>query len=160
MKLHTLVCCLLVACGGSSKQVVKPTPDPIPATAGPSCKDVTAHLATLADRDPAQDAKANDALRARCETDKWSDEARNCLGTASSDGEVDGCKSKLTSQQAGAFPAPAAKAMDATSTGADPWGGSGGGGANDKDKGTRKKKTRGYEKKGKGADSDPCEGGE
>src|SRR5580765_6450697 len=107
MKLLALVCSVLVACGGGggpAKTVAKPTPDPIPKTAGPSCKEVTAHLATLAEREPADDAKANDSLRARCESDGWNDEARNCLATATSDEEVDGCKTKLTAQQLTAFP--------------------------------------------------------
>src|SRR5438067_3985351 len=109
MRLHALVISVLVACGGSPKQDAKTTPDPIPKTAGPSCKDVTAHLATLADRDPAQDAKADGGLRQHCESDAWNDEARSCLGTASSDDEVEGCKTKLTAIQQKAFPA-AAKA--------------------------------------------------
>ncbi|HEY2733351.1 MAG TPA: hypothetical protein VGI70_05165, partial [Polyangiales bacterium] len=116
MKLFALVISALAACGGSQKPAqVGPTPDPIPQTAGPSCKDVTAHLATLADRDPAKDASANDALRARCTGDHWTDEARSCFATATSDEEVDGCKTKLSDAQRGAFPAIAPK------QGADPW---------------------------------------
>ena len=152
MRLHALVCSLLVACGGSPKEVAKPTPDPIPKTAGPSCKDVTAHLATLADRDPAQDAKADGGLRAHCESDGWNDEARSCLSTASSDDEVDGCKTKLTAQQLTAFPKSAKSESAAAGSGKDPW-------ATPKD--GAKHKTRGYVPKDKNKkDSDPCEGGE
>lgn len=156
MRLHALVLSLLVACGGAApKQEAKTTPDPIPKTAGPGCKDVTAHLATLADRDPAQDAKADGGLRGHCESDRWSDEARSCFATASSDDEVDGCKTKLTAQQQAAFPkTEKPEAAAAGGGGKDPW-------ATPKDGG--KHKTRGYvpkDKDKKTKDSDPCEGGE
>ena len=35
----------------------------------------------------------------RCETDQWSDEARSCLATISSDAEADGCLQLLGSDQ-------------------------------------------------------------
>ena len=155
MKLYALVLSIVAACGGSQKPatVAPPTPDPIPQTAGPSCKEVTVHLATLADRDPTQEASANDALRARCTGDKWSDDARSCFATAQSDEEVNGCKTKLTDSQRTAFPA--AKPP------ADPWAAKkaddGGGGGKDLQQ-ESVRPTRGSQKKKPGGD--PCEGGE
>ena len=158
MRLHALVVSLLVGCGGSAKPVAKPTPDPIPQTAGPSCKDVAAHLATLTEHDPAQDAKPDAALRGHCDHDHWSDDVRSCFATAQSDDEVDGCKTKLTAEQQAAFPK---SAMPAAAS-KDPWA--------DKDKDKEKDKpkdegshgTRGYKvkDKNKSKTTDPCEGGE
>jgi hypothetical protein len=115
-----LVALLLVAsCGGAPKSTpVAPHPDPIPKTAGPSCKAVAAHLATLADRDPTKEAAPDVAMRNRCETDAWSDDARSCFATAQAEPEVDGCKSMLTDLQRKSFgedakPAPAAPAAAA-----------------------------------------------
>jgi hypothetical protein len=158
MRLVALVCSVMAACGGGGARPVapKPTPDPIPNTAGPSCKEVTVHLATLAERDPAEDAKVNESLRARCESDGWSDEARSCLATASSDEELDGCKTKLTVQQLTAFPRQEKPA--------DPWSSpKDGDGKDSKDrKDGTKRKTRGFAPKDKAhsKDGDPCEGGE
>ncbi|MGE5186321.1 MAG: hypothetical protein ACM31C_29905 [Acidobacteriota bacterium] len=122
-----LVSAFVVGCGSSPKHAAAPgssdpSADPIPKTAGPSCKAVVEHLATLADRDPTKPAKGDATLRGRCESDAWSDDARNCFATAQSDGELDGCKSMLTPGQREAFavspatpasapaPAPAAEA--------------------------------------------------
>ena len=154
--LLALVGTFLLACGGSPKQAAKPTPDPIRETAGPSCKDVATHLATLADRDPTKDPSADTALRTHCENDHWSDEARSCFATANADDEVDGCKTKLTAEQQSGFPA--AKKAAAKDT----WDS---GDKTDKkeDNGNAKKKghTRGPVPKDQGkSSSDPCEGGE
>ena len=143
MRLLALLGSVLLGCGGgAAKPVAKPTQDPIPATAGPSCKEVATQLATLADRDPSKDAKANESLRARCESDHWTDEARSCFATATSDAEVDGCKTKLTAQQQTAFSQPVAPESAPAP------------------KDAAKRKTRGYSPKDKGKDGDPCEGGE
>ena len=107
MKLLAVFAGVLLGCGSSSPPAAKPTPDPIPKTAGPSCKAVADHLATLADRDPLQDdAKTTAKLRAHCESDVWSDDARSCLATAQSQAELDGCKSMMTDAQRSVFPPP------------------------------------------------------
>ncbi len=109
MRLGALSTCFVLACGGTPA-AQKATPDPIPKTAGPSCKVVVQHLATLGDRDPLADdanAKASATLRRHCESDGWSDDARSCLATAQSQPELDGCKGMLTEAQRQAFPAPA-----------------------------------------------------
>ncbi|HTR49538.1 MAG TPA: hypothetical protein VMJ10_02460 [Kofleriaceae bacterium] len=158
MKLFALVLSAVAACGGSQKPAAPPpTPDPIPQTAGPSCKDVTVHLATLADRDPTQDASANETLRQRCTSDKWSDDARSCLATAQSDDEVNGCKTKLTDAQRSAFPAPKAAADPWAAQKGDAAGAGAPGGAADQQQGVRR--TRAPQKKAK-TGGDPCEGGE
>ncbi len=74
---------------------------------------MAAHLATLADRDPTKEAAPDVAMRNRCETDAWSDDARSCFATAQSEPELDGCKGMLTDLQRKSFggdakPAPAA----------------------------------------------------
>jgi hypothetical protein len=158
MRLCALLCSLVVVgCGGDAKPPAeKPTPDPIRDTAGPSCKDVIAHLATLADRDPTKDPKSDNTLRARCESDKWSDDARSCFATASADTEVDGCKTKLTAAQLAAFPKPA------PTPAADPWAAKAGGAAADSKPEAPKdsaRHSRGPVQK-KGRAGDPCEGGE
>ncbi len=111
MRLHALLASIVVVvgCAGGGKQAQAPAPassDPIPKTAGPSCKAVVDHLATLAERDPTQPAKGDATLRARCESDAWNDDARNCFATAQSAGELDGCKGMLTAGQREAFAAP------------------------------------------------------
>lgn len=158
MRLLGLVGILLVACGGSPKHAAPPTPDPIPKTAGPSCKDVAANLATLTDHDPTKDAsQAASPIQARCEGDHWSDEARSCFATATSEPELDGCKTKLTDAQRQAFSpvAPEAKPTD-------PWGGAKPADSDDDSddkKGDGSHHTRGPIHKGHKT-SDPCEGGE
>ena len=64
---------------------------------------MAAHLATLADRDPTKEAAPDVAMRNRCETDAWGDDARSCFATAQSEPEVDGCKSMLTDLQRKSF---------------------------------------------------------
>lgn len=99
-----LLSLFVFACGGSSKPTAKPgppPPDPIPVTAGPTCKAVAEHVVTMA---PAADgdlkAKFATMLETRCKDDKWSDEARSCFSTATSDEESEGCaEKKLTAEQ-------------------------------------------------------------
>lgn len=111
---------------------------------------MASHLATLVDRDPTKDATADQAMRTRCETDAWSDDARSCFATAQSEPEVDGCKGMLTDLQRKSFgddapkpastAAPAAAAAPAPADLAQPH------------------KTRAPVKKSK--TGDPCEGGQ
>lgn len=148
MRIHALVLGLVLGCGGSAKHTAPPPPppDPIPKTAGPSCKAVADHLATLADRDPTgDDSKIAAPLREQCEHDGWNDEARSCFATAQNDDEVDGCKTKLTDLQRKSFggSAPAAPAAAAAPAPEAP-----------------KKSTRAPVKKGSSKSSDPEEGGE
>lgn len=93
----------LVACGGGNKPVPKtpePTPDPIPKTAGPDCKAVAEHVVTVMFAEhPDDQAKAGDAIRSHCDSDKWSDEARSCLATMQNEDEGKGCAKMLTKEQ-------------------------------------------------------------
>jgi hypothetical protein len=165
MRLAPLIFSVLVACGGGHKSptttLPPPTPDPIPKTAGPACAAVADQLAIVlhADQTPDQavTAKTTEAARTRCETDKWSDEARNCLGSVQSESELDGCTKLLTDAQRTSFaalsgePKPAAAAALAAPPAAD--------GAAPK---KPRSHTRGPVKKDKtkSGDSDPDEGGE
>lgn len=163
LRLAPFALCSIIACGGGGK---KPTTtaaqpeapgDQIPKTAGPACAAVAEQLAIMlhADRAPdqqsAETAKTSASLRSQCEADKWSDEARNCLGSVQSQGELDGCSKLLTETQRkaitaasappdreGMMPAEAPKAEEP------------------------KRRTRGAVKKDKGTkgDSDPDDGGE
>jgi hypothetical protein len=163
MRLAPLVISVLVACGGGHKPAPvtpPPAPDPIPKTAGPACAAVADQLAIVlhADQTPDQaaTAKTTEAARTQCETDKWSDEARNCLGSVQSESELDGCTKLLTDPQRKSFaalagePKPAAAALAAppAADGAAPK--------------KPKSHTRGPTKKDKtkSGDSDPDEGGE
>lgn len=94
---------LCMACGGGNTKHTdtKPTPDPIPKTAGPACGAVGEHLATLADRDPAAspDKAMATKIAQACKTDAWSDDARSCFATANSDDEAEGCMKLLSDAQ-------------------------------------------------------------
>ena len=161
MRLTVLLGFLLVACGGSPKHAAPPpTPDPIPQAAGASCKEVAAHLATLADRDPTEDAGKGAPIEQRCESDRWSDDARSCFATAQSQPELAGCETKLTDAQRQAF----VKVAPQAAKPADAWGGQGSGKPDDAsppddDKEKAAHHTRGPVQKGDHT-SDPCEGGE
>jgi hypothetical protein len=153
---------LVAACAG--KPAVQapppPPPDPIPATAGPDCKTVGAHLATLVERDPAasdEEASTAGRFRKRCEADTWSDEVRSCLATASNDSEQEGCLGKLPADQRASFAKvhPTAKAGDAEvapAAAAAP--------APDAKGHTTRGAVKKDKPKGNGRTSDPCEGGE
>src|ERR1041385_8127900 len=93
---------LCIACAGGNKKHTAPTPaDRIPKTAGPTCGAVGEHLATLADRDPAAepDKAMAQKIAGACKTDAWSDDARSCFATASSDDEAEGCMKLLSDAQ-------------------------------------------------------------
>jgi hypothetical protein len=141
MTIRAFAVVFAVACGGSPKHAGGPAPaDPVAKPATPSCEQVAAHLVTLADRDTSQDA----ALRARCDAEAWSDDARGCLASAQAKADVDRCNATVatTKNQAVAAPhddkpAPVEKAMKHDEVAP---------------------KTRGAVKKPKNAD--PCEGGQ
>lgn len=95
---------VVAACGSKSpppKPVPPPPPvDPIPQSAGPACGVVADHAVTVMLADNAEgQPKAKEVLRTRCEADKWSDDARNCIATAQSEDEMDGCGKHLTEAQ-------------------------------------------------------------
>jgi hypothetical protein len=116
-------------------------------------------MMTLADHDatqPDQEAKIVSAFQTRCETDKWSDDARSCMATTQNPAEEDGCAKMMTPAQttaladaratlAGAPPKTEAAAPDAEESTAHT-------------RGAVKKKAA--PPKGKSKTSDPCEGGE
>jgi hypothetical protein len=159
---------VVAACGGgSAKPVVKPEepkPDPIPMTAGPTCKAVGEQIVTFNDMSADLKSKAAALVETRCTDDKWTDEARSCFATATNGGEGEACaKEKLTKDQILAFERDIEALMTAE------------GGAEAKKaqeppeapkpkagKGT----TRGVKQKPKGGDpcqggeSDPCQGGQ
>lgn len=157
--------CLVMACGGSPKTVNSPPPpksDPIPKTAGASCKAVGEAVANhenvppdMADMRP----KIASLVETKCSEDKWSDEARSCFASAQSDAEFEACaSSKLTPEQTKSIEAAASAMGGAKDVGA-------------KDAGAKdvktdaaatppkpKKATRGGTVKDNGAD--PCQGGQ
>lgn len=94
---------LLLACGGSptSQPAAPPAQhgDPIPRTRGPSCRAVAGRMAVvIGEHAPSQtegDVHARALYELRCDTDHWSDDARSCLATISSEDEADGCLTRL-----------------------------------------------------------------
>ena len=113
MSLHQLlaalgVSVLMTGCSGSSAphEPASPPPsrhDPIPRTQGPGCKAAADRMAVVigehAPDQPDGDVHERAMFELRCETDQWSDEARSCLATISSDAEADGCLHVLTQTQ-------------------------------------------------------------
>jgi len=169
MTRSTLAVMFLVACGAAKQAPPPVKPDPIPATAGPSCAAVADHLATLAQRDPTLPAQADPALKARCLTDAWNDAVRNCMATANDDGEVDGCVGMLPEKQraglgsgGGAAGGGAVPNSTRAIVPAEPASAPGGADKADKADGAKKKdgdrRSRGPAQKSRGGD--PCEGGE
>lgn len=149
---------VLAACGGSSPKTAPgpgvtggpggaaETPDLIPTTKGPDCAAVADKLTTVVHAEaPDRQAEARDAFRIRCTDDKWSDEARNCMGTVETDAEVEGCAKLLTDAQRGklGIQSEAQKEMSPKGDSGGPVNTRGG--------------TRG---RGQKTSSDPCEGGE
>jgi hypothetical protein len=124
-RLVLVALCFLVACGGGAKKsatsATEPPPagEPIPKTAGPACAAVADQLAIVVHADHAPDqqsaetAKTAATLRTQCETDKWSDEARNCLGSVQSQSELDGCTKLLSEPQRKAFASSSEPSRDA-----------------------------------------------
>ena len=99
---------MLLACGGRpppAEPAAPPAPrrDPIPRTRGPSCRAAADRMAIVigehAPSQPEGDIHARAAYELRCETDSWSDDARGCLATISSDDEADGCLRLLDRDQ-------------------------------------------------------------
>ncbi|HEX3761189.1 MAG TPA: hypothetical protein VHW23_20985 [Kofleriaceae bacterium] len=97
---------LLIACGGGpppSQPTVAPPRAPIPRTRGPSCRAVADRMAAVigehAPSEPEGDIHAHALYELRCDTDSWTDEARSCLATISSDDEADGCLRLLDGDQ-------------------------------------------------------------
>lgn len=98
---------LLLACGASPppSEPAAPAPrrDPIPRTRGPSCRAVADRMAVvIGEHAPSQtegDIHAHALYELRCDTDDWSDQARSCLATISSDDEADGCLRLLDRDQ-------------------------------------------------------------
>jgi len=113
MRLHQLrialgMTLLTTGCGASSapSEPAAPRPaqrDPIPRTHGPRCKVVADRMASvIGEHMPSQpegDVHYHAMHELRCETDQWSDDARSCLATISSDAEADGCLRLLDREQ-------------------------------------------------------------
>jgi len=98
---------MLLACGSSPPPSEPPPPvprrDPIPRTRGPSCRAVADRMAVVVGEHPPSQIEGDVHARAlyelRCDTDRWSDDARSCLATISSDDEADGCLTRLLDRE-------------------------------------------------------------
>ena len=114
MRLHQLcvalgVTTLTIGCGASLPPTEAASPaatarrDPIPRTHGPGCKLVADRMAVvIGEHAPSQtegDVHEHAMYELRCDADQWSDEARSCLATITSDAEADGCLKLLTRAQ-------------------------------------------------------------
>ena len=160
--LGRLIFVVVAACGGSkpAARAPEPKPDPIPHTAGPTCKVVGDHMVTLAERDvahPEADTTLAQTIANRCQTDHWTDDVRSCFATINTDAEGDGCTNMLPKEQRQALADDRAKLGAKPAAAAD---------AAPEEKPARA--TRGAVKKdapkpkpkSKSKASDPCEGGE
>ena len=87
--------------------------DPIPRTRGPTCKAVADRMASVIGEhmpsEPEGDVHHHAMYQLRCEADQWSDDARSCFATISSDAESDGCVRLLDRDQQRAFAADRAR---------------------------------------------------
>jgi hypothetical protein len=113
MSLHQLrvalgVSALAIGCGSHPPPSEPASPpaarrDPIPRTGGPRCQAVADRMAVVigehAPDQPDGDVHERAMFELRCETDQWSDEARSCLATITTDAEADGCLQLLTRDQ-------------------------------------------------------------
>ncbi|MEJ7603260.1 MAG: hypothetical protein WKG01_35560 [Kofleriaceae bacterium] len=99
----------LVACGGGAKPEPKqPEPAPIagikkmptPTCAATSDTMTVVILASNeTQRSDAEVKEIKNILKGRCESDGWSDRAKECLATMESEADADGCASMLTAEQ-------------------------------------------------------------
>ena len=113
MSLHQRVAALgiavLIGCGSQPPRTephsspATPRRDPIPRTGGPACKAVAERMAVVIGEHAPDQSDGDEHERAmfelRCETDHWSDDARSCLATITTDAEADGCLHNLTPAQ-------------------------------------------------------------
>lgn len=109
---------LAAGCGASPAPTEPSSPrpaqrDPISHTRGPGCKAVADRMAAVigehAPSEPEGDVHYHGMYELRCETDRWSDDARSCLATISSDAEADGCLRLLDREQQRALSADRAR---------------------------------------------------
>ena len=99
----------LAACGGGTKpEPKKPEPAPVAGIKKmptPTCAATsdTMTVVILASNDAMpSDTEVKEIkaiLKTRCETDGWSDRAKECLATMESEADADGCASMLTADQ-------------------------------------------------------------
>src|SRR5262245_58701535 len=112
MSLHQLLVALgmampILGCGSNPpRNDSPPSPsrrDPIPRTQGPSCKAAADRMAVVigehAPDQPDGDIHERAMFELRCESAQWSDDARSCLATITTDAEADGCLRTLTQAQ-------------------------------------------------------------
>jgi hypothetical protein len=109
MKTLALALALAAACGGGNKpEPKKPEPAPIAGIKKmptPTCAATsdTMTVVILASNDAmVSDTEVKEVkaiLKTRCETDGWSDRAKECLATMESEADADGCASMLTADQ-------------------------------------------------------------
>lgn len=126
MRLHQLrgavaAIAMTIGCSGGGASAAPGEPPaaraapraPIPRTRGPRCKLVADRMAVvIGEHAPSQtegDVHQHAMYELRCEADEWSDEARSCLATISSDAEADGCLQLLRRDQRRALAADRAR---------------------------------------------------
>jgi hypothetical protein len=98
------------ACGGGGTRPIaneRSSSSASPAApAGPTCKEVAAHVMSLAEHDvttPEGEAKMLVIIEKRCDTDTWSEPARGCFVKAQADPDLEACDKLLTPAQRAAF---------------------------------------------------------
>ena len=118
MKIQSILIALVIGCGGASSKPVVQEPKPEPVVEkppAPTCIAVGDKLASIMAQEDTDAAAATltakaDAVKKHCEADQWSEEARECFGTAENDVDGKGCAKFLTEAQMTAV----SKDLDAT----------------------------------------------
>ena len=111
MMLKTLALTIVVvaACGGGNKpEPKKPEPAPVagikkmPTPTCASTSDTMTVVILASNESMPSDTEVKEIkaiLKTRCESDGWSDRAKECLATMESEADADGCASMLTAEQ-------------------------------------------------------------
>ena len=108
MKTLALALVLAAACGGNKSEPKKPEPAPVagikkmPTPTCAATSDTMTVVILASNEAMPSDTEVKEIkgiLKSRCETDGWSDRAKECLATMESEADADGCAAMLTAEQ-------------------------------------------------------------
>ncbi|MGE0395574.1 MAG: hypothetical protein AB7T06_02525 [Kofleriaceae bacterium] len=156
---------LVASCGGGGVKDIKDTPPPAPEASCHLAGSKLIDLVVAGQNPPPPDDAVNKLIalvEKRCETDRWSAEARGCFSTVKGIEDADGCAKALTDLQlanlSNDMKPPGEQSGGAEPASADGAGSAGGGSS--PGPGTRSPVPKEDKGSGNGASADPCDGGE